>query len=164
MTHLFSLVSYFSENWKQQYGKILHAGHLNTIMKNMERYLLGEQLFSEPYFKDEIKENVNGIFESFVHILQNNKINDEERAFLTEKIPFQNWLMVLGSWDKDLPQQAFATKTAYLLLPKFLLKAAKNLTTQKSPNHKERGKSILAEQPMIFGEKLEETIRISRKK
>ncbi|WP_312343454.1 hypothetical protein [Chryseobacterium binzhouense] len=96
MTHLFSLVSYFSENWKQQYGKILHAEHLNTIMKNMERYLLGEQLFSEPYFKDEIKENVNGIFESFVHILQNNKISDEERAFMTEKIPFQNWLMVLG--------------------------------------------------------------------
>lgn len=88
-------ISLFSDSWKDKFGKILEVEHLESMSRNIQRFKDKTLDWELPYFNEEIKIDRSESFRTFVDILESES-STEIKAKDLEKIPFEDWLNILG--------------------------------------------------------------------
>ena len=88
-------ISLFSDSWKDKFGKILEIEHLESMSRNIQRFIDKTLDWELPYFNDEIKIDRSESFKAFIAILESES-STEIKAKDLEKLPFEDWLNILG--------------------------------------------------------------------
>lgn len=94
MNQFKNIIPYLSEEWKEKYNSILHLEHLDSLANNISVFKSNPDFFNEPFFTEEIKEDLSVSFNYFDEAFA--PIKNEIIAQKLEEIPFENWLLVLG--------------------------------------------------------------------
>lgn len=88
-------ISLFSNEWKDQYSKILAEEYLENMSKNIHRFKDGNVDFVLPYFNEEIQIERSESFKLFIQTLEGDS-SQENIVQSLEQIPFEHWLNILG--------------------------------------------------------------------
>lgn len=88
-------ISLFSDSSKDKFGKILEIEHLESMSRNIQRFKDKTLDWELPYFNEEIKIDRSESFKAFIDILESES-STEIKAKDLEKIPFEDWLNILG--------------------------------------------------------------------